>query len=389
MSDTSGLPPRPAEPQFQPVINAHSWSTFLGGSKMREKTLDAMRVAGLQYQDVFAMQARLGDRLAQLTRNESAYIANGASAALAIGLFALMSEGDTKALGHLSRAPGAFNVIIQRKQRNPYDAVVNLVGATLREIGDDNGATRDELVEVVDAGALAYLFVPVREDSPNRLTLEEVVAVCRPRGVPVLVDAAAQLPPASNLWSYTVEAGADAAVFSGGKELRGPQNSGFLVGRGQLVEACRRIGPPHQTIVRALKVSPEVMAGLISAVEDYLNEDESLRIVRREEIVGMWVTTWNSIQGVTATRDFPNVAGQPTPRAHLRINRKLIDLSADELANRLWHYDHIAVMGDGDDIFVNPSPLDDSEAETVRDRVAFHLKHPQTYVSPTPSRPAE
>ncbi len=374
-------------PQGQPVINAHSWSTFLGGSRMRKRTLDAMAPAGTEYHDVFAMQAELGDHIAALTRNDGAYIANGAAAALAIAFLALMSDGDAAATAQLPMDRGGFRVLIQRSQRTPYDAVVRLVGASLVEIGDDNGTSVGQLVEAIERGARAYLFVPVRDDSASSLTLDEVVTVCKPRGIPVLVDAAAQLPPASNLWRYTTELGADAAAFSGGKEVRGPQNSGFLVGRRDLVEACRAIGPPHQTLARALKVSPEVMAGLVAAIEDYLLEDEDETIAQREKMVEMWVDSWDAIPGVEAFRDFPNVAGQPCPRAAVRIDFDRIPLSSEELANRLWHFERIAVASEGDLVLVNPSPVDVGEADIILDRLAYHLQNPAAHTGPTPQRP--
>ena len=111
------------------------------------------------------------------------------------------------------------------------------------------------------------------------LALETVIETAHAAGRPVVVDAAAQLPPADNPWRFTRELGADLAIFSGGKGLRGPQSSGLVVGRADLIDLCRAQGAPNPRRGRAMKVGKEEMYGLLAAVERYLQGPEEFSLL--------------------------------------------------------------------------------------------------------------
>ena len=152
----------------------------------------------------------------------------------------------------------------------------------------------------------------------TEISLEQVIAICAARGVPVLVDAAAQVPPVENFWKFT-GMGATAVIFSGGKDLRGPQASGMVLGARWLTEAMRFNGSPHGSFGRPMKVGKEEMAGLLAAVTRYLALDHEAKRARDERIVAEWCRVWNGVRGVCAARVFPNEAGQPLPRLDARL----------------------------------------------------------------------
>src|SRR6185503_8169147 len=129
------------------------------------------------------------------------------------------------------------------------------------------------------------LYIAGEHIRAGALSLEETIQIAHKRGVPVVVDAAAQLPPVENLWRYTRDLGADLAVFSGGKDLRGPQASGLVVGRADLIEAIRAHGAPNQRLGRPMKVGKEEMIGLLKAVELYVAQDQTARLAGYEETV--------------------------------------------------------------------------------------------------------
>jgi L-seryl-tRNA(Ser) seleniumtransferase len=204
------------------------------------------------------------------------------------------------------------------------------------------------------------------------LPIETVLAMCDARGVPMIVDAAAQLPPLENLWRFT-QLGAACAIFSGGKDLRGPQASGLVVGTKAMIQAMRPLGSPNQGIGRPMKVGKEEMAGLLAAVKRYIALDHEERREREERTVAGWCAAWGSLPGVRAERSFPNEAGQPLPRCEL-VPGPGAKLTRDELVRRLREGEpSIAVAESATGIFVNSMTLTDDESEIVRDRIAALL----------------
>ena len=141
--------------------------------------------------------------------------------------------------------------------------------------------------------------------------MPQVVAIAHKHGVPVLVDAAAQIPPISSLWHFTHELGADIAIFSGGKGLRGPQSSGLVLGRRDIIAACRVNGSPNHSLGRPMKVGKEEMLGILAAVEWSLAQDEEATLAGYEATVQRWIAGLRDLPGVTVERGYPSEAGQP------------------------------------------------------------------------------
>jgi L-seryl-tRNA(Ser) seleniumtransferase len=359
---------------IEPLINAHSWATMFGGSTLRPTVIAAMVQAVRGYTDIFALQDRLGQRIADATGNDAAYISNGAAAGLTITLLAIFTAGAPERIAALPAPAGDLRVAFQRCQRNPYDHAVELAGGSFDFVGTEDAVSAADLALALDRRPTACLYALGEPFERVAVPLDTVVRLCRERGIPVVVDAAAQLPPASNLWRLTRDVGVDVAIFSGGKELRGPQNSGFVVGRRSIIDACKAVGSPRQTIARPLKVGREGMVGLVVALEEYLAEGDDARIAHRERIVEEWLRAWQRLDGVRAFRSFPNVAGQPIPRAGLEIDPKVTGQSAMDVARSLWDgIPRIAVMVEGDVLYANPSPLDEGDADLVRDAVVAAL----------------
>jgi len=188
--------------------------------------------------------------------------------------------------------------------------------------------------------------------------------------VPVIVDAAAQIPPVASLWHFTTEVGADAVIFSGGKGLRGPQSSGLVLGRQWIVDRCRAHASPTQDIGRGMKVGKEELLGLLAAVEWTLEHDEGAVLAAYERIVDNWISGLQGLPGVTAERGYPSEAGQPHSRAVVRLSTTS-GWTRDGLIKALWDGDpRIAVgtIGVGEDeIALNPQTLEPGEDEVVLD----------------------
>lgn len=358
------------------VLNADARLTRLGGSLMPAEVRRAMDDAAASYVDIVELHDAVGRRLAALTRNEAACVTTGAAAGLTLATLACMTGDDPAAIARTPDRSGLpSKVVYQRPHCIAYLPSIALAGATLVEIGVEPEVHPAELELAIDDDTAAVLFVAGAHLSEGALPLEEVVAIAHARDVPVIVDAAAQLPPPENLWRYTCDGNADLAIFSGGKDLRGPQASGLVVGRPDLIAAIRQHGSPNPRLGRSMKVGKEEMAGLLAAVERYLAEDHDARIRGFEADVAGWVAAFSAVPGVGAAREFPNEAGQPMPRC--RVTFAGLDATArrDATVHALWEGDpRVAVKACGADaISLTPDTLEPSEAALVRDRVLLVL----------------
>src|SRR5918994_1233461 len=355
------------------VINADATLTRLGGSLMPPHVLDAMREAASSFVDMYELQQVVGKRLAELTRNEAAYVSTGAAAGLVLATLAAMTGGDLPTIAALiERGEAPKNeVIIHRAHRIPYDPAIRLAGARIVEIGNRLQTFPWELEAAISPRTAMVFYSAGVHLAGGALPLAEAGGIAPAHGVPVVVDAAAQLPPTENLWRFTREFGADLAVFSGGKDFRGPQASGLLVGTDAMIAAIAVNGSPHQRLARPLKVGKEEMIGLLAAVERYVDEDWQDRARRYEAIVERWIEHFAGMPGLSASRLFPNEAGQPTPRCRVAFAAET-GLSGAEAVRLLWEEDpRIAVSVDGPDaISMTPELLEEGDESILLDRIA-------------------
>ncbi len=366
----------------QTVINCATTYTRLGGSIMAPHVAQAMAGSAGAFVDIFELQEAVGKRLAELTGNEAAYVSNGAAAALAIATAAAITGEDVALMARLpTRLDGMKNqVVVHRTQRNWYDIAVRMTGVELVEIGHIYETYPWEIDDAINERTAAVVYFAGAHLNRNTLPLEFVIERAHARGVPVIVDAAAQVPPVSNLWHFTRNLGADVAIFSGGKMLRGPQNSGLAVGTEAMIRAMRLNGPPVQRIGRAMKVSKEAMIGLLTAVETYLETDHEAEALQWETTVASWLTAWQELapRWLTVEQLATGEAGEPIPRILMRVSPEA-PLSRDDLIEdlRAGNPPIEVVVENESTIAFSPHMLQPGEAEVVEQRVtqliASHL----------------
>ena len=366
---------------LRPVINGYATVTRLGGSLMPPPVVEAMIEASRQFVELEDLQAAVGRRIAKLTRNEAAYVSSGAAAGLTLATAACVAGTDPDliaALPHPQKVPGArCEVIFQRCQRSGYDYAVRQVGVDMIEIGPEQSspadlpAVRQELEQALSERTAAVLYFARGEDHHGGLPVAEVVAAAHARGVPVILDAAAQLPPVENLWRFTQE-GADLVIFSGGKGLCGPQATGLVLGRPDLIKACAVQGNPNQAIGRPMKVGKEELCGCLAAVEWYVGLDHAAMTDRFEAQVATVVERLAGQPGVMGRVEMPSEAGQPLPRALLRFDAAVLGQSRDQIVDQLNNGEPaIELSPEGDDgVYVNPQTLMEGEEVVIADRLA-------------------
>lgn len=359
------------------VLNGNASLTRLGGSIMPPPVLQAMMEAAESFCDLHELQRRAGARIAEVTGNEAAYISNGAASGLFLATLACITRGELKQIARLPSLEGMRDeVIIHCSQRNPYDLAVRQTGARFVQIGNVAQTFDWELEAALSDRTAALLYVAGGSYARGALPLPTVVAICHRAGVPVIIDTADQIPPPDSLWRFTRELGVDLAVYSGGKGLCGPQSSGLIMGRTDLIEACRALGAPHQRIGRPMKVGKEEMCGLVAAVEWYLSLDHAAIAARRERQVAHVIAALADLPGVTASRSFPNVVGLPVPRTLIEIDPQIVGVSRDQVLAALLAGDPAIDLAPGADnaFYVNTLALSEPETEIVARRLIEELR---------------
>ena len=360
----------------RPLINASATLTRLGGSVMPPEVVQAMVEASKHFVNLDDLQRAVGEKLAALTKNEAAYVSTGAAAGMVLATAALVAGKDPEAINQLPDTSGLKNeVIIHKSHRNGYDHAVRQVGVKIVEIGTETQTTPGDLESAINDNTAAIFWFQGAMTGRGDLPLEKVIEIANRHNVPVVVDAAAQVPPVENLWKFT-QMGASLAIFSGGKDLHGPQTTGLVVGRKEIIEAMRVNGSPNHSIGRPMKVGKEEMVGLLTAVQLYIKRDHEGRASQDEEIVAGWCSELNAINGVQAERSFPNEAGLPLPRSNVVIDSAKAGMSRDDVIAALRNgTPSIEVASSGSDVlYLNPMTLADGEEQIVLDRLLAILR---------------
>src|SRR5262245_48726471 len=275
------------------VINAVGTLTVLGGSLMPDEVKQAMEQASRSFVPIHELQAAVGRRLAELTGVEAAIVTAGASAALCLATCAVTAGSDAKKIDQLPDLTGMKSeIIIQKADRNPFDHAFRMVGVKLIEV-----ETPADVRRAINDRTAAVAYVQAHYSLHHQIELPQMVELAHAAGLPVIMDAAAELPPAENLSNFTKQ-GADLVAFSGGKQLRGPQCSGLLLGRKDLVAAAYANSSPNNHFARIAKVGKEEIVGLLVAVERYLKLDHAQVLSWRPEMINRVTDSLNGLQTV-------------------------------------------------------------------------------------------
>ena len=285
----------------QPVIHGSGTTTRYGGSRMRPETIEAMREAAQVHVNIDELNVAAGAAVARMLEAPAGLVTGGSTAGLVLQAAACMTGDDPAKIARLPDVTGLRNeFVIQRAHRFPYDQAYRVPGGVLVEIGLGRRTAAHELEAVLgDRTAGVIFLVSPFTSPPGVLPFEEVVRIAHARGVPVLVDAASMVPPRDHLFRY-VRGGADLVVYSGGKGIRGPQSTGILVGRPDLIRAATLNASPNQAIGRAAKTSKEEIVGLVTALELCLAEDEAAEMAQFRDTCARIVEEVRDIPGLRA-----------------------------------------------------------------------------------------
>lgn len=261
-----------AELGVTPVVNGAGTYTVLGGSLMYPEVIEAMRLGNEKFVDMNELEVAAGKKMAELCKMPPGYtglVTAGAAAALLVGYAAILT-GDNpdyiKQIPDLTGMPKS-EVIIQKSHRYPFDHQVRQTGVKLVEV-----ETREELIAAINPRTAALHFTNLFNEE-GRVKVDEFVRIAHQHNLPAFNDAAADTPPISRLWKYT-HMGYDLVTISGGKDIRGPQAAGLLMGREELIaNALLNMSPQEDTIGRPCKVGKEEICGMLKALEMFVASD--------------------------------------------------------------------------------------------------------------------
>lgn len=351
------------------IVNAAGAKSRLGGVGLHPEVVEAMADAAQGSIDMAELEAAASAVIARITGAEAGYVTSGAASGLTLAAAACIAGDDPAAIDRLPHTDGMRNeILIARTHRNSYDHAWRAAGARLVDVGVDDrvagsgmrGIEGWEYEACIGPKTAAIAYVANRHDDPP---LEDVVAVARRHGLPVIVDAAAQLPPVSNLRAF-VARGADLVSFSGGKAIQGPQASGVLCGRADLIRAVllshldmdqplRTWSPPpalfprglskplpRHGLGRSLKAGKEQIVGLLVALERFVARDEASTIRDRASTLDAVEQRIEACAGLRRTRE----------HAHGTVKLHLACGSADRAWALLTHLE-----GQRPSVTVDPS----------------------------------
>jgi len=329
---------------IKPVINGVGVVTTLGGSIMPPEVITAMEEAGRFFIPLPELQKKVGARLAELLQAPAAMVTCGAASAISVGTAACLSQGDPAKLRQLPGRDGIkYEVIQQKAHRSGYEHQMEMAGAKVIAV-----ETASELESAINERT-GMLFFLNKADPLGKIQMAEFLKIAKAKGVPVMNDCASDAVPKENLWKYT-KMGFDLVIFSGGKALRGPQASGLLLGRKDLIEAALPAMSPYGGIGRGMKVGKEEMCGLLAAVERYLKVDHDAEWKELEMRVASIRNALKSAKGVEADRYIQPIQNQ-VPHVTVKWDEAALKLTSQQVTEKLLASDppiHVQRPGKGE-----------------------------------------
>lgn len=307
----------------KPIINGRGTWTYLSASLELPEVKAAQEAASKHFVNIFDLQMAVGKRLAELTGAESGMITSGAAGAIASGTAACIAGSDPQRIWQLPDTTGLKSEVVMVGGRSPFDSAIRLAGGKLVVV-----KSHEQLANALD-GNTAMIYTG---SEPEQLGKE--IAIGKQAGVPVFMDAADGVPPIEKLQMFA-KMGCDLYTVSGGKGLCGPQCSGVLLGRKDLIEAAlANTNPWEGAVCRPMKVGKEEIMGCLAAVEAWyrmdvkaLNREWQGRVERIKKLV-------DTVPGVSASIATPE-GGNSYPTLTVKWDQSAWGYTVNDCAREL------------------------------------------------------
>jgi uncharacterized pyridoxal phosphate-dependent enzyme len=298
------------------VINAHLTETVIGGSLIRPEAVAAMEMAAKHFVVMVDLEAAVGKRITEMLKLPAGYgtiVTSGAASAIQNGYAGILTGKNQTFITQLPDLTGMKSeVLIQRAHRSGWDHQIRTTGAKIVEV-----ETVEDVHRAINERTAGMHFQNL-SDPDGQIKRAEWLKLAHAAKLPAFLDAAADIPPKSRFTEYA-EMGFDLITISGGKAIRGPQVSGLLMGREELVQnALLNMSPYEDTIGRPCKVGKEEIVGLLKALEVYLAEDQDAVDKAQAEQLETVAAKVSRIPGVSFTREVSPIKNHfPSLQVHL------------------------------------------------------------------------
>jgi len=312
-----------------PFINAAGTYTVLTASIMPDEVQAAVALAAKNPVNLNELHEAAGAYLAKKLRCEAALVTAGAAAALVVGTAACVTLGNDSAILNIPTDMNGLKneVIVQKTHRYGYDHAIRNCGVRFVEV-----ETLPQYEQAfTDRTVMTHFF----NAGEGQISHEDWVRVAHQHGVPCFNDAAADVPPISNLWNYT-QMGFDLVTFSGGKGLRGPQCTGLLLGRKDLIDAARKNNSPNSnTVGRGMKVAKEEIVGLVAAVDWFLSQDDAAMEAEYRKRAGRIADQLKNIPTLQTQVFIPAVAANHVPHLLITYDQNRVKITGAEVMQKM------------------------------------------------------
>ena len=359
----------------RPVIHMGGTTTRFGGTVIRPEAKAAMEAASGALVDMNELNVKAGQAIARMLGAEAAVVTSGAAGALLLQAAAVIAGTDPAKIARLPDTDGMKNeIIMQRAHRMGYDQCFRAAGGRIVEVGFGNSTEEWQMEDAIGENTAAVAHIVSPSNGGRGLSFPKALEIAHRNGVPIIVDAASMLPPRDNLFKFA-NAGADLVCYSGGKGIRGPQGTGILLGRADLVEAARLNASPHAAIGRTSKVSKEEIMGLIAAVDAFLKGDEEAEMATYRRRCEELIDHLAEVPGIRATVEHDEFV-YTIPEAVVRFDSSWTGRSADEIVEALREGDppiYARTIEPEEGLLLNPFNPTDEEIQVVGRRVREEL----------------
>ena len=372
----------------RPVINCKGTFTVMSGSLMLPECSQAMQQASQNFVQMDELMEAIGMRLAEITGAESGIATCGCAAALTHSTAACLTGGNPERIARLPNLAGLKSeVIAPSYSRNTYDHAIRMLGVKFINVDNE----QQMRAAMGPQTAMVMVLATLRGRGP--FGLKEVAAIAHEYNVPVLVDAAAEDLTIPNVH---LERGADLVAYSGGKALRGPQSSGLLIGRKDLIQAAWLNSAPHHAFGRPMKVGKEDAMGLLAAVEMWVKRDHDAEWKAWESWLDEIAKSVERVSGVTTEVLQPRGLSNRSPRLAIRWDGEKIGITGEEVNKQLYNGDPRIVLAGGSgnprnpkdsSVSIMPWQMKPGSAKVVAAELHRVLSTPKVSRSPTPSGP--
>lgn len=342
------------------LINGRGVVTTLTGSLMPPEVVKAMSDASTQFVNLIELNEKAGSRIAEMLNCDDAIVTAGAASALTLGTAAALTGTDREKIRRLPDLPGPRREVIMPRGHRVFEQQITACGVKIVEVEGPEEMER----RINENTALAFFF---NASSQMSISHEEFVQIGKRHGIPTFNDCASDVPPPENLFKY-IEMGFDMVTFSGGKGLCGPQSTGLLYGRKDLIEAARLNHSPYGSIGRGMKVDKEEIIGLMVALELYLSRDHEAERARWHSWTERIAEQVRSVPGVQTETYLPPVANR-VPHLKITWDESVVEITPPEVVQKLRHgHPSIETLGGSEDIIYNMFMLQPHEIDVVARR---------------------